>query len=68
MKEADSEIYSNEQNDSFMYMPVKCGETNIAAMIDTGSSINILSIDLFNYLPENCKSRIYPFNWLMGIT
>jgi hypothetical protein len=51
-----------------MYMPVKCGETNIAALIDTGSSINILSIDLFNYLPENCKSRIYPFNWLMGIT
>ena len=27
-------------------------------MIDTGSSINILSIDLFNSLPENCKSRI----------
>ena len=27
MKEADSEIYSNEQNDPFMYMPVKCGET-----------------------------------------
>jgi hypothetical protein len=58
MKEADSEIYSNEQNDPFMYMPVKCGETNIAALIDTGSSINILSIDLFNSLSENCKSRI----------
>ena len=29
-------------------MPVKCGETNIAVLIDTGSSINILSIDLFN--------------------
>ena len=27
-------------------------------MIDTGSSINILSFDLFNSLPENCKSRI----------
>ena len=58
MKEADSEIYSNEQNDPFMYMPVKWGETNIAALIDTGSSINILSIDLFNSLSENCKSRI----------
>jgi hypothetical protein len=32
MKEADSEIYSNEQNDPCMYMPVKCGETNIAAL------------------------------------
>lgn len=62
LKEADSEIYSNEQNDPFMYMPVKCGETNIAALIDTGSSINILSVDLFNSLPENCKSRIYPFH------
>jgi hypothetical protein len=62
MKEADSEIYSNEQNEPFMYMPVKCGETNIAALIDTGSSINTLSTDLFNSLPENCKSRIYPFH------
>ena len=45
-----------------MYIPVKCGETNIAAVIDTGSSINILSINLFNSLPENSKSRIYPFH------
>ena len=33
-------------------------ETNIAAVIDTGSSINILSINLFKSLPENSKSRI----------
>ena len=43
-------------------MSVKCETIDIAALIDTGSSINILSIDLFNCLSNNCKSGIFPFD------
>lgn len=43
-------------------MSVQCGNYNIAALIDCGSSINIVSLDLFNSLPDKLKSSIIPFN------
>ena len=37
-------------------MNVSCHNFDVAALIDTGSSINIISSDLFNVLPNNVKS------------
>lgn len=40
---------------SFLYLPVSFDESNIAALIDTGSSINVISKDLFYSMPERFK-------------
>lgn len=38
-------------------MNVRCHDFDLAALIDTGSSINIISSDLFNVLPNSVKSE-----------
>ena len=43
-------------------MNVRCSNIDIAALIDTGSSINIISSDLFKTLPKHVKSNITEFN------
>ena len=41
----------------FLYLPVKIANIEVSALIDTGSSINILSSQLFNNIPDSFKSR-----------
>ena len=45
----------------FMYMPVNIKGMQVAALLDTGSSINIISKSLFDKLPHNGK-----FNFRSG--
>ena len=45
----------------FMYMPVNIKGLQVAALLDTGSSINTISKSLFNKLPNNGK-----FNFRSG--
>ncbi|KAL5017800.1 hypothetical protein ScPMuIL_003522 [Solemya velum] len=42
----------------FMYLPSKFGSIEVAALIDTGSSINVMSRTLFNSIPDKYKSKL----------
>ncbi|CAC5398333.1 unnamed protein product [Mytilus coruscus] len=41
----------------FLYMPVQIANLEISALIDTGSSINVMSSQLFNSIPDSMKSE-----------
>ncbi|XP_033730863.1 uncharacterized protein LOC117320371 isoform X2 [Pecten maximus] len=41
-----------------MYFPVQIGTHNVAALLDSGSSINVMSDSLFEQLPHSSKSSI----------
>ncbi|CAG2209064.1 unnamed protein product [Mytilus edulis] len=41
----------------FLYMPVRIANLEISALIDTGSSINVMSSQLFNSIPDSMKSE-----------
>ena len=41
----------------FLYLPVKIANIEVSALIDTGSSINILSSQLFNNIPDSFIAR-----------
>ncbi|CAG2185803.1 unnamed protein product [Mytilus edulis] len=41
----------------FLYMPVRIANQEISALIDTGSSINVMSSQLFNSIPDSMKSE-----------
>ena len=47
-----------EQHHSFMYMPVYVNNVHISALIDTGSSVNIMSRDVYDSIPNSCKLPI----------
>lgn len=42
----------------FMYMPVNIKVLQVAALLDAGSSINIISKSLFDILPNNGKFNL----------
>ena len=49
----------NRQNGSkFIYMPVEFNSLKVAALVDSGSSINIMSDQLHYSLPHKCKSEL----------
>ncbi|CAC5371045.1 unnamed protein product [Mytilus coruscus] len=47
-----------ESRNKFIYLPVQILNLKIAALVDTGSSINIISQQLFNSIPETHKSWV----------
>ena len=47
---------------SFLYLPVKFQTLRVAALLDTGSSINLISSELFNDIPIKLKSEINTFD------
>ncbi|CAC5394396.1 unnamed protein product [Mytilus coruscus] len=56
---SDNENFSIAQTDSkFIYLHVKFHSVHVAALLDSGSSINIMSTSLYNSIPQACKSMI----------
>ncbi|CAC5380148.1 unnamed protein product [Mytilus coruscus] len=56
---SDNENFSIAQTDSkFIYLHVKFHSVQVAALLDSGSSINIMSTSLYNSIPQACKSMI----------
>ena len=52
----ESESVNNVINvGNFMYMPVSIYDVKVAALMDTGSSVNIMSNSLFQKLPTHVK-------------
>jgi hypothetical protein len=47
--------FDNTNTPSFLYIPVQFDQMRVAALIDTGSSICVLSKDLYNQLPERFR-------------
>ncbi|VDI02672.1 Hypothetical predicted protein [Mytilus galloprovincialis] len=47
-----------ETRNKFIYLPVQILNLKIAALVDTGSSINVISQQLFNSIPETHKSWV----------
>ncbi|VDI46564.1 Hypothetical predicted protein [Mytilus galloprovincialis] len=47
-----------ESRNKFIYLPVQILNLKIAALVDTGSSINVISQQLFNSIPETHKSWV----------
>ena len=45
---------------TFLYLNVQLYGNKIAALLDTGSSVNIMSNSLFQRLPDKCKSGLTP--------
>ena len=66
----NTDSFSDENSDfglfkkdsKFIYMPVKVNTIKIAALIDCGSSINIISNQFYTSIPQKCKSNIFPVN------
>ena len=50
------------ENSKFVYLPVKLNKLQIAALLDSGSSINIMSEELYHRVPNSCKSGINSCN------
>ncbi|CAG2215851.1 unnamed protein product [Mytilus edulis] len=56
---SDNENFSIARTDSkFIYLHVKFHSVQVAALLDSGSSINIMSTSLYNSIPQACKSMI----------
>ena len=55
--DTDDRIVSH--NDSkFIYLNVKFHTVHVAALIDSGSSVNLMSTSLYNSIPQSCKTPI----------
>ena len=55
--------FSDENNDKFskfLYLPVKIANLEVSALIDTGSSINVISQQFYNTIHDSYKSRFIP--------
>ena len=45
-----------------MYLPVKFNKLQVAALLDSGSTISIMSEELYHTVPNSCKSGINSCN------
>ena len=55
---SNSEISDARSKSGFMYLPVNFSTTQISALLDTGSTINLMSHELFDRLPANNKVHV----------
>ena len=55
---SDDDFSKGSQKPKFLYMSVNVGSSSVAALIDTGSSINVISKQYYDSLPESCKSVV----------
>ena len=55
---SNSEISDTRSKSGFMYLPVNFSTTQISAWLDTGSTINLMSHELFDRLPANNKVHV----------
>lgn len=52
----DTEIHG--ENSKYLYLPVKFYSNTVAALIDTGSSVNLISSELYYSIPHKLKTSI----------
>ena len=55
---SNSEISDSQSKSGFMYLHVSFSTTQISALLDSGSTINLMSRDLFDRLPLNNKVHV----------
>lgn len=55
-------MFQGSENSKFVYLPVEFNKLQVAALLDSGSSINIMSEELYRTVPNSCKSRINSCN------
>ena len=60
-----SEYYKHVSNNKFLYVHVQFPNCNVSAMLDSSSSINLLSKKLYDFLPDRTKSKLLP---ITGVT
>ena len=58
--ESDDDSCSSHK---LLFMPVSISHMKISALLDTGSSVNIMSSHLYNSLPKYCHSPLLPSNF-----
>jgi hypothetical protein len=58
----DVYVCQGSENSKFVYLPVKFNKLQVAALLDSGSSINIMSEELYHRVPNSCKSGINSCN------
>ena len=55
---SNAEISDARSKSGFMYLPVNFSTTQISALLDTGSTINLMLHELFDRLPANIKVHV----------
>ena len=58
VEENNSFSSTNQAGSTFLYLPVKFNNIRVAALLDTGSSINLMSSDLFYSISKQLKSEL----------
>ena len=54
------EEFEHVSNSNFLYVHAQFPNCNISAMLDSGSSINLMSKKLYEFLPDRAKSKLIP--------
>ena len=54
----ESETEAGQCATKFVYLSVKCGKSDVAALLDKGASCNLMSKSLYNALNDDCKSKL----------
>ena len=52
--------FEHVSNSNFLYVHAQFPNCNISAMLDSGSSINLMSKKLYEFLPDRAKSKLVP--------
>lgn len=47
-------------NNNFLYVHAQFSNCNVSALLDSGSSINLMSKTLYDFLPDKAKSKLTP--------
>ena len=58
-KDTDKDTASVSSN-NFLYVHVQFPNSNVSALLDSGSSINLMSKQFYESLPSNVKSTLSP--------
>ena len=55
---SDEDTVIHGENSKYLYLPDKFYSNTVAALIDTGSSVNFISSELYNSIPHKLKTSI----------
>lgn len=55
---SDEDTVIHGEHSKYLYLPVKFYSNTVAALIDTGSSVNLISSELYNSIPHKLKTSI----------
>ena len=54
------EDFEHVRNNNFLYVHAQFPNCNISAMLDSSSSINLMSMKLYEFLSDRAKSKLIP--------